>query len=616
MVTFRGLAWPNKTSVNRLDRSDLSQTTPSSPAEIETPSVQDLVVQLEAKQEQARRRSSVGDRPSTPNFRVHPFRPVIPYSRTPSPNPASKLAPVPKELVEVQEKVDRGLKARPATPDLDRKVVPLVFTTAEGETIYQPYSLPPTPPVGGEDTGLDFNPHVPSPTVSKAIDSSAVDFENLPPLPDSPFTFSQSPRTLPKISQNGTEELSPLASPFTSIRPIVPLSPLNLAVDSAADSSPRTKPTRSSTDSRSSTPLSFYKLDPASTVTFNTSVRDLIQEAPDSPIGGQPAAPMDDRAVGTMAVQGKSLASPPPMMKKPLRSRSNYSDSVPDPSRRNQHSNEPFAALENTAIAPRVGTPQSEASMAMVTAPDTPIFGRRNEYSDMSDIAFDGSPGSGTEVKDFAVVDKVTESNSVPEVDVCPDCDLPSAQPGDPVASTGLSLPSCEAPTSSVPSSGISPSGAPNLPASKSPASGISPGGLPTSTIPVSGISAPEAPSVSLPRASQVGIDGLYVPGSNLPGGLAVPADITGKLDPPGTPVPSKKRMALGKGKKKGQKVVRRGRHLILRKPVLALVIGRQLAGPTSAALKLVSKGTAVDPTAFKDAAVPDAVPQPVPLPA
>ncbi|KAL5321195.1 hypothetical protein ACEPPN_012007 [Leptodophora sp. 'Broadleaf-Isolate-01'] len=371
----------------------------------------------------------------------------------------------------------------------------------------------------------------------------------------------------------------------------------------------------------SGTPLSFYKLDPASTVTFNTGVRDLIQEAPDSPIGGQPAAPMDNRTVGTMAVQGKSLASPPPMTKKPLRSRSNYFDSMPVPSRRNQHSIEPFATLENTAITSRPGTPQSEASMTMVTAPDTPLFGRRNEFSDMSDIAFDGSPGSGTEVKDFAAVDKVNESKADPEVDVCPDCDLPSAQPGESAASNGLSLPSSGAPISSVPSSGISPSSAPNLPASKSPASGVSPSGLPatslpTSTIPTSGFSASDAPLLSLPGVPQVGSDGLYVPGSNLPGGLAVPADITGKLDPPGTPGPSKKRMALGKGKKKGQKVVRRGRHLILRKPVLALVVGRQLAGPTSAALKLVSKGTSVDPAAFKDAAVPDAVPQPVPLPA
>ncbi|KAH7363835.1 hypothetical protein BKA65DRAFT_123327 [Rhexocercosporidium sp. MPI-PUGE-AT-0058] len=151
MVTFRGLAWPNRIAVNRLERSDLSQTTPSPPAEIETPSVQDLVVQLEAKQEESRRRSSVGDRPSTPNFRIQPSRPVIPYSPILSPNPASWLSPVPKELVTVQEEASRGVRARSTSPDLEHKEVPLVFTTAEGETIYHPHSLIPTLPVREED---------------------------------------------------------------------------------------------------------------------------------------------------------------------------------------------------------------------------------------------------------------------------------------------------------------------------------------------------------------------------------------------------------------------------------------------------------------------------------
>ncbi|KAH7363834.1 hypothetical protein BKA65DRAFT_545750 [Rhexocercosporidium sp. MPI-PUGE-AT-0058] len=354
-------------------------------------------------------------------------------------------------------------------------------------------------------------------------------------------------------------------------------------------------------------------------IVVTNCVRDLIQEAPDSPIGGQLAASMGDRVVGTMAIRGKD-STVPPKAKRPLKSRSNYSESLPDPFFRGKQSSmspEPFAALENAAPGPRAGTPQSEASMTMVTAPDTPIFGRRNEYSDMSDIAFDGSPGSLTEIKDFAVVTKVTESTKELEVDMCPDCDSPTAQPD----SNGLSLPSSGAPVSAVPSSGISPSSAPasDLPApalspSEISAASVPAASLPSRTVPAFGISTLDA--LPLSGLSQPGGDGLCIPGSNLSRGLAVPADITGKLDPPGTPVPSKKRMALGKGKKKGQQVVRRGRKLILRKPVLALVVGRQLAGPTSTALKLISKGTPVDPTAFKDAAVPGVVPQPVPLPA
>lgn len=177
MVSLRGLGWPQKNPDTRLERSDLSQTTPSSPAEIEVPSVQDLVGQLEAKEEQARRRSSVGDRPTTPNFRVSPYRPVILLSRTPSPSTVYRATPIPKELVTVQEEVDRGLKARPASPDLKSKASPLVFTTAEGETIYHPYALLPTPPAEGDDIGLDFNPHLPPSPLAQVVTSSVAEFE-------------------------------------------------------------------------------------------------------------------------------------------------------------------------------------------------------------------------------------------------------------------------------------------------------------------------------------------------------------------------------------------------------------------------------------------------------
>ncbi|PVH78860.1 hypothetical protein DL98DRAFT_516489 [Cadophora sp. DSE1049] len=321
-----------------------------------------------------------------------------------------------------------------------------------------------------------------------------------------------------------------------------------------------------------------------------------------------------------MAVRGKDyldtprVTSPPHNTKKPLKSRSNFSESMPGPSRKDEPttvSHKPVANLERPA------TPQSEKSMPMVTAPDTPLFGRRNEFSDISDMTFDGSPGTG--VKGFAVVAEVTE---VSGGDVCPDCDLPTAgsrDGGSPngfnITSSGATVPGSSAP--GAPGSGVSPSGVPasNLPDSGVSAPGVPLSSVPTAAIPAPGVSIPDAPS--LPGVPEVGGgNGLSVPGSNLPGGLAVPADITGKLDPPKTPPPSKKRMALGKGKKKGQKAIRRGRHLILRRPVLALVIGRQLAGPTSTALKLVSQGTPVDPTALKEAAVPQAVPQPVPLPA
>ncbi len=45
----------------------------------------------------------------------------------------------------------------------------------------------------------------------------------------------------------------------------------------------------------------------------------------------------------------------------------------------------------------------------------------------------------------------------------------------------------------------------------------------------------------------------------------------------------------------KGQKCVRKGRRVVLAKPVLTLVVGRQLAGPTSILLKQISKGVPID---------------------
>ncbi|KAK0100299.1 hypothetical protein ONS96_007580 [Cadophora gregata f. sp. sojae] len=626
MVALRGPAWRSTTPVSRLERSDLSQTTPSSPAEVEVPSVQDLVGQLEAKEEQSRRRSSVGDRPSTPNFRAHPFRPLIPYSRTPSPSTVSKVTPLPKEGSVVHEEVCRGLKGRRTSLDLDRKAIPLVFTTAEGDLICQPDSRLSTPPVRRDDLGPDSKPRLPPSSTSQAVDSVVVDFENLPPLPDTPLITSLSPRMITRKSQNRTEDYSPLNSPIVSIRPIAPLSPLSLAVDSAADSSSIADPPCPTEKPRPGTLATLYQLDPSSTATFNTSVRDLIQEAPDSPIGGDCVEPMDhDRTVGTMVVRGKDHLNTPKTTSalqntnKPLRSRSNYSESSAGPSRKEEPitlSHKPFANSERPA------TPQSEKSIPMVTAPDTPLFGRRNEFSDISDITFDGSPGSRTGVKDFAVVAEVTE---VTGGDICPDCDLPTAGSDNGDSSKGFNLPNPGGTVSGssapgITGAGITPSG---VAASNLPASGLSPTGVPASSVPTTVI---PAPGVSLPDASSLpGVPGvpdtggdhdLHIPGSNLPGGLAVPVDITGTVDPPKIPPPSKKRMALGKGKKKGQNAIRRGRRLLLRKPVLAVVIGRQLAGPTSAALKLVSKGTPVDPTALKEAAVPQAVPQPVPLPA
>jgi len=177
MVVFRGLSWRSTTPVSRLERSDLSQTTPSSPAEVEVPSVQTLVDQLEAKEEQSRRRSSVGDRPSTPNFRANSFRPLIPYSHTPSPKfTVPKVTNISREVSVAPQEVCLGLKARTASFDLDCKTVPLIFTTTDGDSIYQSLSLPSTP-VGINNTVPDSELQHPESPAIQAVAASAVDLE-------------------------------------------------------------------------------------------------------------------------------------------------------------------------------------------------------------------------------------------------------------------------------------------------------------------------------------------------------------------------------------------------------------------------------------------------------
>jgi len=42
---------------------------------------------------------------------------------------------------------------------------------------------------------------------------------------------------------------------------------------------------------------------------------------------------------------------------------------------------------------------------------------------------------------------------------------------------------------------------------------------------------------------------------------------------------------------------MRKGRRIVLRRPVLVIALGRQLAGPTYDALKLISDGVPIDPS-------------------
>jgi hypothetical protein len=87
-------------------------------------------------------------------------------------------------------------------------------------------------------------------------------------------------------------------------------------------------------------------------------------------------------------------------------------------------------------------------------------------------------------------------------------------------------------------------------------------------------------------------------------GPLPIPLDVTGELPIPETP------LSVGPGGGKKARLWQKGRKLLLRKPVLVVVLGRQLAGPTKDALNLISSGVPVNPSDITGAAsAPASVP-------
>jgi hypothetical protein len=380
------------------------------------------------------------------------------------------------------------------------------------------------------------------------------------------------------------------------------------AVDSAADDSDELLPIPDS-------PTSYARFGFVSRESFNTAVQDLVQPSPDTPIGGERAAPMKRSSkVGTLVIQGNStyldapqfdVSSPPTIldldggMEQTLLARPNFTDSF-------QESNEH-----------KVGTSTCSPSPTMITAPQSPKLGRRG---DMSSFSVDGAGGGGTDIRDFAQQPlRIPGSPPLPDCclsprsvlsDVCIYNDMENSGAKEnlrgaslgPIPVFGMDKPHAQEGTgmSAVPVSKRA------ISARAANAQGV------TVLAEDVGWKGQNAPGLSqAPKAiEEIGIQNANAP-LDLPESsvLGVPINVTGQLLPPGTPPANKgpKRKKVIRG---GQKVIRKGRGLILKKPVLAVVVGRQLSGPTADALKLLSKGVPVD---MGDLA--GAVPPSAPLP-
>lgn len=432
------------------------------------------------------------------------------------------------------------------------------LTGAEEQALYRPYAQLPTPPEGsGEDIGLDINPHFPPDPLS--IDCSVCGqdeerYNDLPPLPDSP--------------------------------------------------------------------LAIAKFGYISRESFNTNVKGLVQEEPDSPIGGYWAAPMNSRTgSGTTGLGRENLdgarssaiklpqievtspaissCSDEVLIRQPLIPRSPFSDPFISAIKKNK-------PIRRSTDLPGSDAEESVYTTALVTAQDTPV---RRENTDMS---HDGARASNAE--------NSNEHNSSNQP--LPDCCVsPTDRNGSEDIAVydlnGLPRAGSKSYVSQAPF-GISRSG--NLPNTGYGLSG---------NVPVTGTGVDrtdfanrrgfEAPTRNGPGLLNPDIKdpngSIRIPAGNVPGVSGLPVDVTGTLPAPTLPNKFGKRQKVAN---KGKGGIRKCRRVVMRKPFLVLILGRQLAGPTKDALKLISKGVPVQPdvhglTEAAGIPAPDAAP---PLPA
>ncbi|KAF8854934.1 hypothetical protein BDZ45DRAFT_22735 [Acephala macrosclerotiorum] len=478
-----------------------------------------------------------------------------------------------------------------SVPSTDNKL-----TRAEEEVVFKAYGQLPTPPDGsGEEIGLDINPQLPSSPLAPDCSVCGPDIEdNLPPLPDSP-------KRLAKFG-------------ITSIE------------------------------------------------SFNTSVRGLVQEEPDSPIGGYPAAPMvDQRSLDSIPpldsgnldgprysdIQLQDLprfeiTSPPSgpccstahvQERQPLTPRSRFSDPFALGLEKKQYVQRPIISADPLDCS---GGDDSGYTTAMVTARESPIRpdntgmshdGPRESYVEnvdprapLPDCCM--SPRSDTSVGERVPIYDLNGpprafrgSNCEKSYDVFEPCEMTIGSKRDagrdsyvhgtgvigeplPVVAGGtLASRKAEIPTTQVHFVGGTNDG---------PGSA----GLPATINGIAGL--PAAPK----------LPGNVVSGSAAPAVTGVPIDATGNLPAPTDPP------RVGKAKRvmnKGSRFMRKGRRVILRKPVLAVILGRQLAGPVKEAVKLISNGVDIMPDVqglteaagikAPKAPTPPRVPVPAPVP-
>jgi hypothetical protein len=374
---------------------------------------------------------------------------------------------------------------------------------------------------------------------------------------------------LPRIEE---ESLMKMPSTQTRIPLVVenpswidlPSSPVSSAIGASADS----VETHSLPDPM--TPMEFARFGYISRESFNTSVLPLLQPTPDSPIGGQAAAPMSVPSFvqsrgsyyfGTRKINGTGEFLEPPRIEvsSPKDSISGYEKGRRTVLR--SHSNFSDPCYNSPSVGP-VSRPQSPKTPVMVTAPQTPKRGKGRQSSNSS---FDGAASEDDEDDDDdcgleAEKGSCGGDEQGPEPCYASGCDANET-------------PTYQAFTTELLPGGTIPSidGMGGMPAAPGPE-------MPT----VAGL----ADTPDLPQLPNVG---EVVPAPSVPTALGVPVDGTGMASTP--PTPSRRQRFKSKRNAVASKGVRKMRKVILTKPVLNMIVGRKLAKPTQDLLKLVASG-------------------------
>ncbi|TAQ89677.1 hypothetical protein B7494_g1982 [Chlorociboria aeruginascens] len=385
---------------------------------------------------------------------------------------------------------------------------------------------------------------------------------------------------------------------------------LNGAVDSTADE-------LDDKISLPSSPKTLYHMNTGKRQSFDTSVRALLQSRPDSPIGGKPAAPMAQPTKDIITIP-ESKQENPLIKVSPPNSQNCEHGTIEASKSAEPYSTSHVNGVENYPLQSATLGCESTSSSPMVTAPVSPRGANRSETSETT---FDCRAVNKTAVHDFATGPKAPEV-TLDEGLLKTTTGVSSLVDGTAAddSTCGMCPPTEEAETAGLPEGGIVP------------------GGIPGSVPAELAESSPGLPEDVSKGASKRALKGLPKSPKGLPGGMpkgrqgglprglpavspqrlgGIPQDATGVLTTPSTPAifheERNRKIKYEKKKGKVKKVVRVGRRLLLRKVVLNAVIGRQLAGPTKSALKLISKGDAVP---LPDVPVPVPTPVPVPVPA